>query len=76
MRCLPAMGHQPKRLLADRAYDASRLGDVLAGPRIKAVIPPNQTRNRHHYDKAAYRDAMSSRGRSAAQGVPAYRNPL
>jgi transposase len=52
-RSLLAMGHQPKRLLADRAYDARSLREMLAGRRIKAVIPPNPTRKRpHHYDKA------------------------
>ena len=55
-RSLLAMGHQPKRLLADRAYDARSLRDVLAGRRIKAVIPPNPTRKHpHRYDKIAYK---------------------
>ena len=55
-RSLLAMGHQPKRLLADRAYDARSLRDVLAERRIKAVIPPNPTRKHpHRYDKIAYK---------------------
>jgi transposase len=55
-RRLLAMGHQPKRLLADRAYDARSLREVLAGRRIKAVIPPNPTRKHPHcYDKTAYK---------------------
>lgn len=46
----------PKRLLADRAYDASSLRQELALRRIKAVIPPNPTRKHpHRYDKKAYR---------------------
>jgi len=55
-RSLLAMGHQPKRLLADRAYDAKSLRQMLAGRRIAAVIPPNPTRKHPHgYDKAAYK---------------------
>lgn len=50
------MGYQPRRLLADRAYDAKSLRDELSQRRIKAVIPPNPTRKHpHRYDKAAYR---------------------
>ncbi|WP_247497351.1 IS5 family transposase [Bradyrhizobium sp. 149] len=46
----------PRRLLADRAYDAKSLRDELAARRIKAVIPPNPTRKHpHRYDKAAYK---------------------
>lgn len=55
-RSLLTMGHQPKRLLADRAYDARSLRQMLAEQRIKAVIPPNPTRKHPHcYDKAAYK---------------------
>jgi transposase len=55
-RSLLAMGYQPKRLLADRAYDARSLREMLAGRRIKAVIPPNPTRKHpHRYDKTAYK---------------------
>lgn len=54
-RSLLAIGHQPKRLLADRAYDARSLREVLAARRITAVIPPNPTRKHpHRYDKTAY----------------------
>ena len=35
----------PRRLLADRAYDAKRLRDWLAERGCEAVIPPNPTRN-------------------------------
>ena len=46
----------PRRLLADRAYDARSLRDELAARRIKAVIPPNPTRKHPHcYDKTAYK---------------------
>jgi len=46
----------PRRLLADRAYDARRLRDVLFQRKIKAVIPPNPTRKHpHSYDKKAYK---------------------
>jgi transposase len=46
----------PRRLLADRAYDASRLRDWLAERRVKAVIPPNPTRKHpHSYDPKAYK---------------------
>lgn len=50
------MVRSPRRLLADRAYDARSLRDELAARRIKAVIPPNPTRKHpHRYDKAAYK---------------------
>jgi transposase len=46
----------PRRLLADRAYDANSLRAELARRGIKAVIPPNPTRKHpHRYDKAAYK---------------------
>ena len=46
----------PRRLLADRAYDANSLRQELARRRIKAVIPPNPTRKHpHRYNKAAYK---------------------
>lgn len=46
----------PKRLLADRAYDARRLRNWLAARGCEAVIPPNPTRRHPHaYDKTAYR---------------------
>jgi len=50
------MVRAPRRLLADRAYDAKSLRDELAQRRIKAVIPPNPTRKHpHRYDKRAYK---------------------
>jgi transposase len=55
-RGLIGMAGQPRRLLADRAYDAKSLRDELARLRIKAVIPPNPTRKHpHRYDKDAYK---------------------
>jgi transposase len=46
----------PRRLLADRAYDAASLRDWLAERRVKAVIPPNPTRKHPHaYDPKAYK---------------------
>ena len=46
----------PRRLLADRAYDAKSLRDWLAERRVKAVIPPNPTRKHPHaYDPKAYK---------------------
>src|ERR1700727_1732243 len=46
----------PRRLLADRAYDAKSLRDWLAERRVKAVIPPNPTRKHPHaYDAKAYK---------------------
>ena len=46
----------PRRLLADRAYDARSLRDWLAERRVKAVIPPNPTRKHpHSYDPKAYK---------------------
>ena len=55
-RGLIGMVRSPRRLLADRAYDARSLRDELAARRIKAVIPPNPTRKHpHRYDKGAYK---------------------
>ena len=55
-RGLIGMVSNPRRLLADRAYDARSLRDELAARRIKAVIPPNPTRKHpHRYDKTAYK---------------------
>jgi transposase len=55
-RDLIGMVPNPRRLLADRAYDARSLRDELAARRIKAVIPPNPTRKHpHRYDKTAYK---------------------
>jgi transposase len=46
----------PRRLIADRAYDARRLRDWLAVRGAKAVIPPNPTRKHPHaYDAKAYK---------------------
>ena len=46
----------PRRLLADRAYDANKLRDWLVARGCEPVIPPNPTRkNPHTYDKQAYR---------------------
>jgi putative transposase len=46
----------PRRLLADRAYDANSLREELVQRRIKPVIPPNPTRKHpHRYDKKAYK---------------------
>ena len=50
------MVRSPRRLLADRAYDAKSLRDELAARCIEAVIPPNPTRKHpHRYDKIAYK---------------------
>jgi transposase len=46
----------PRRLIADRAYDARKLRDWLAARGCKAVIPPNPTRKHPaQYDRAAYK---------------------
>lgn len=46
----------PRRLIADRAYDASRFRDWLAERGCEAVIPPNPTRKHPHaYDPIAYK---------------------
>jgi transposase len=47
----------PRRLLADKGYDANHLRNALAAANTEAVIP--STRSRKHpipYDKDAYRD--------------------
>ena len=46
----------PRRLLADRAYDAASLRDWLTERGVKPVIPPNPTRKHpHKYDTKAYK---------------------
>ena len=46
----------PRRLLADRAYDANSLRDEVIERGIKREIPPNPTRKHpHRYDKRAYK---------------------
>jgi transposase len=55
-RTLLALVQAPRRLLADRAYDANSLRDELIQRGIKPVIPPNPTRKHpHRYDKRAYK---------------------
>ena len=52
MRRIPT----PRRLIADRAYDARKFRDWLAERGCEAVIPPNPTRKHpHSYDRQAYR---------------------
>lgn len=47
---------RPKRLLADKAYDANRFRTWLKARQITAVIPSNATRNRPYpLDRNAYR---------------------
>ena len=46
----------PRKLLADRAYDARKLRDWLLARGCEPVIPPNPTRKHPHaYDAVAYR---------------------
>ena len=46
----------PKRLIADKAYDADSLRNWLRAQRVKVVIPSNATRNKPYpLDRAAYR---------------------
>lgn len=46
----------PRRLIADKAYDADRLRNWLRARRIKAVIPSTASRNTPYpLDRAAYR---------------------
>ena len=55
-RNLIGMVPHPRRLLADRAYDANSLRQELAERQIKAVIPPNPTRKHpHDYDSQVYK---------------------
>jgi len=55
-RALIAMVRHPRRLIADRAYDAKSLRHELAARRITAVIPPNPTRKHPaRYNAKAYR---------------------
>jgi len=55
-RDLLARAPRPRRLIADRAYDAKSLRDWLAEQGAEAVIPPNPTRKHPHgYDAEAYK---------------------
>lgn len=46
----------PKRLLADKAYDADKLRNWLKAKRIKAVIPSSATRRTPYpIDRSAYK---------------------
>ena len=46
----------PKRVLADKAYDADHLRDWLKARRVQAVIPSNATRRTPYpLDKTAYK---------------------
>jgi transposase len=55
-RELLATTRLPRRLIADRAYDARSLRNWLAERRVKAVIPSNPTRKHPYaYDAAAYK---------------------
>ena len=77
-RDLIGMIRSPRRLLADRAYDARSLRDELAARRIKAVIPPNPTRKHpHRYDKTAYKGRnVIERMFCRLGGLPAARNSI
>ncbi len=47
---------RPKRLIADKAYDADKLRTWLKARRIKPVIPSTASRNKPYpLDRAAYR---------------------
>ena len=49
-------GLTPKRVLADKAYDANHLRDLIAEMGAEAVIPCNPTRRRQiPYDSEAYK---------------------
>ena len=52
----------PRKLLADRAYDARKLRDWLTERGCEPVIPPNPTRKHPH----AY-DPVACRGRNAIE---------
>ncbi len=55
-RDLLAITGAPRRLLADRAYDARSLREWLTDRGCEPVIPPNPTRkNPHTYDPVAYK---------------------
>ena len=46
----------PRRLIADRAYDARKFRNWLAERGCEAVIPPQPTRKHpHRYDAVAYK---------------------
>ena len=48
-------GLQATKVIADRAYDADRLHDLILNQGGEPVIPPRRHRkHQHSYDKAAY----------------------
>ena len=50
-------GIKPDAVLADRAYDADRLMDVILDAGAEPVIPPRHHRKyQHAYDKALYKE--------------------
>ena len=50
-------GLDPDYVLADRAYDANRLHDVILDKNAIPVIPPMpQRRHQHKYDRAIYKE--------------------
>ena len=54
---LLALTPTPKRLIADRAYDARKFRDWLDERGCEVVIPPNPTRKHPHpFDRNAYKE--------------------
>jgi len=52
----------PRKLIADRAYDARRLRDWLTDRGCEPVIPPNPTRKHPHaYDRETYKANLIER---------------
>ena len=50
-------GLKPEAVLADRAYDADHLMDVILDAGAEPVIPPRRHRKHQHaYDKALYKE--------------------
>ena len=61
--CALVKGLAAKKLLADRAYDADSLHDIILQQGGEPVIPPRSHRkHQHRYDTIAYRDRWGIEG--------------
>ena len=65
------------RLIADKAYDANSLRQLLAAQGAKAVIPSTTSRNKPiPYNKTLSATQPDRTNVCASQGLPPYRHPL
>jgi transposase len=61
--CELVEGLSATQVIADRAYDADRLHDLILDQGGEPVIPPRRHRiYQHHYDKIAYKNRWGIEG--------------